>query len=469
MKLFNSLTKAKDELTDSQVRIYSCGPTVYDHVHIGNLLAFTVADLLGRTLRANGHQVKHVMNITDIDDKTIKGSQQQFPDDSPPEALKNFTAKYEELFINDMRALGNDLDSIELVRATDSIAAMQTLITELHQAGIAYIAQDGVYFSIEKYKASGKKYGQLVKITAKSTGAARVDNDEYDKDHIHDFALWKKQRDNEPAWDFELDGVDLTGRPGWHIECSAMARESLGQPFTVHTGGIDLAFPHHENEIAQSTAASEDPVFSQWFVHNEHILVEGKKMSKSLNNFYTLEDVVDKDFDPLEFRLFILQGHYRKQANFSWDNLQAAANRYKDLLALAELRFQPFDFESEDELELIVRAQDEINKSLLDDLNTPAALAVLSEVSDTLGSSGISRGSLERFEQFLRYIDDVLGLNLLGQTTGINRSQQALIAKRREAKASQDYTAADKARDELTNQGISLNDTAHGVLWHRIR
>ncbi|MBI5906432.1 cysteine--tRNA ligase, partial [Candidatus Saccharibacteria bacterium] len=256
MKLYNTLTKkisVFQPLNDGHVGVYTCGPTVYDHIHIGNLSAFITADILRRVLGVN-NDVKQVMNFTDVDDKTIRRSQEKYPELEAMDALKKLTEEYSQIFLQDMESVGNDVNAITFVKATDSIKQMQVLIHSLYDKKFAYITEDGVYFSIKAYKDSGKTYGQLTEITASSTSEARIANDEYSKASPHDFALWKKQKKDEPAWDFELDGHDLRGRPGWHIECSAMSATVLGQPFDIHTGGVDLIFPHHENEIAQSTA-----------------------------------------------------------------------------------------------------------------------------------------------------------------------------------------------------------------------
>lgn len=334
MKIYNTLTKKEEEikpLDGKTIRVYSCGPTVYDQIHIGNLASFIYADDLVKRLRSEGFKVKHVMNITDIDDKTIKKSQEKYAELSAKEALKKLTDEYTSIFFEDMKKVGNSVDEIKFVKATDNIIEMQKLILKLYEAGIAYVEGDGIYFSIEKFKKAGKKYGQLLKLTDSNTSKARIDNDEYDKDQVHDFALWKASKSNEPSWDFEIDGKDMPGRPGWHIECSAMSVKELGQPFDIHTGGVDLIFPHHENEIAQSTACGNETKLATMFFHNEHLLVDGKKMSKSLNNFITLNDIVDKGFSPMAFRLMVLQSNPHNQANFSWDILQAAQNRYEKL------------------------------------------------------------------------------------------------------------------------------------------
>ncbi len=280
IKLHNTLTKQVDEfqpLSADKVTIYSCGPTVYDHVHIGNLSAFIAADTLRRMVSGLGYDVKHVMNFTDVDDKTIRRSREDYADLEPIDALKKLTTKYGNLFIEDMQKIGNDTEALSFIKAADdaTIEGMRELIKSLYEGGFAYVADDGVYFSIEAYKKSGKTYGQLVELSEANTSSERIQNDEYDKESIHDFSLWKTKKPGEPAWEFTLDGHDLTGRPGWHLECSVMSKMGLGQPFDIHTGGIDLTFPHHENEIAQSTAGQSDPTYAQVFVHNEHILVDG--------------------------------------------------------------------------------------------------------------------------------------------------------------------------------------------------
>ncbi len=452
MRLYNTLARKIEDfkpLHEKNVTVYSCGPTVYDHIHIGNLAAFIAADTLHRTLSASGYEIKHVMNFTDVDDKTIRRSHEQDPDSAPEEALKNLTRTYEQIFLNDMAAIGNDVETINWVRATESIDKMQSLITKLYRDGFAYVADDGVYFSIEKYKASGKTYGQLLKLDTKNTSAARIDNDEYDKESVHDFALWKIRKDDEPAWEFELDGHNLIGRPGWHIECSAMSIDSLGQPFDIHTGGVDLVFPHHENEIAQSTAGKDDPVYAKYFVHNEHLLVNGKKMSKSLNNFYTLEDIKERGFDPLAFRLMVLQAHYRSQLNFTWENLEAAQNRLKNLYAWADLVHQSEQTESK--VEFI-----QLHEALAEDLATPAALAILENIEKSAPTNEI-----------LNYADRLLGLKFSNRSD-ISDEQKQVMKERQKARDAKDFAKSDKLRDTLKDQGIAVRDTEHGQIWSRI-
>ncbi len=464
MKLYNTLTRTIQDfapLDGSKVRFYSCGPTVYDHAHIGNLRAYIFADTLHRTIEASGFEVQRVMNYTDIDDKTVKRSQEKYPDDEPMTALKKLTSEYIGLFLDDMQRIGNRTDNITFMSATDNIEPMQEMIVNLYEKGFAYIADDGVYFSIDAYKKSGKTYGQLLTITAENTSEARIRNDEYDKESAHDFALWKMQKPGEPAWAFKLDGHDLTGRPGWHIECSAMSHKGLGQPFDLHTGGVDNIFPHHENEIAQSTADQEDPIMARFFAHNEHLQVEGKKMAKSAGNFYTLEDIVQKGYDPLAFRLLILQSHPRSQAQFSWPNLEAAQNRLSTLKKIADLRWQPtaagasYDFAQTKEVVLTHIQQD---------LNTTTALAALGPLLDEIEEKGITNDEREHFNDFLSFLDALFGLQLLS-SQDINDEQKQLIAEREKARASKDWQTADQLRDQLAAQGVGLKDASYGPVW----
>lgn len=467
MQLYNTLSKQVDAfepLKPGKASIYSCGPTVYDHIHIGNLRAFVAADTLRRVLATAGFEPHHVMNFTDVDDKTIARSRSTYPDESPEVALQKLTRTFEDIFLQDMTAIGNDVSALQFVRATESLDGMKQLITKLHKAGIAYIADDGVYFSIAKYRKAGKKYGQLLEVTAEDTSESRINNDEYDKDSPHDFALWKTMKPGEPAWEFELDGHDLLGRPGWHIECSVMSSDNLGQPFDIHTGGVDLIFPHHENEIAQSTAATTNNDYARYFVHNEHLLVDGKKMSKSLNNFFTLRDIQEKDFEPLAFRMLVLQAHYRSQLNFSWEGLEAAKNRLERWRSVAVLRFQANN-EAADTTEAIEQAANAATQALQKDLDTPQALSYY-ETALTAVEQGVNSATLPAFEKLLANIDQQLGLDLLGQTD-VDDSQKAILAERQKARDSKDWAAADKLRDDLLTQGVHVRDTAHGQVWSR--
>ena len=469
MKLHNTLTRKTDDFKpvhSDDVRIYTCGPTVYNHAHIGNLSSYIFADTLRRVVKASGHDVRHIMNFTDVDDKTIRRSAENYPDLSPEEALKKLTDEYKQIFLDDMNAIGNDTSATKFVSAVESIEGMRALITDLYNDGFAYIADDGVYFSIEKYRASGKKYGQLLELTTGNTSEARIDNDEYDKENVHDFALWKTRKGNEPAWPFELNGRDLLGRPGWHIECSVMSVNDLGQPFDIHTGGVDLIFPHHENEIAQSTAGKGD-VYANYFVHNEHMLVEGKKMSKSLNNFYTLQDIREHGFEPLAFRLMVLQSHYRSQSNFSWENLEAAQNRLNNWRNFAVRRFQGRIAEGGSfDPRMVTLEQFDIRPSIENDLDTPQALAAIDEYISRVENEDLTH---EKFliKPFIQSIDKIFGLDL-GEQSDITREQKQVLAERQKARDDKDFAKSDELRDQLKEQGIGVRDTAHGQIWYRV-
>lgn len=467
MKLHNTLTRKVEPfvpLDGKTVRIYSCGPTVYDHAHIGNLSAYIYSDTLQRALSMEGYSVQRTMNYTDVDDKTIRRSKEQFPEADPLVALKLVTDKYIALFLEDMQRIGNDVEHVSFVRATDArtIKGMQDLITALHAKGFAYVADDGVYFSIDAYRKSGKTYGQLSEITASDTSEARIQNDEYDKESVHDFALWKTQKNGEPAWEFALEGQDLTGRPGWHIECSVMSRQQLGQPFDIHTGGVDHIFPHHENEIAQSTALEENPTMATMFVHSEHMLVDSRKMSKSLQNFYTLDQVVEKGFDPLAFRIKVLQSHYRNSANFTWESLQAAQNLLISLRAWADLKHQRATHNTTAG-ESYGPALKAVQAAMSDDLNTSIALAEFAVLASQSESKGVDP---DKIQPLLNIADSLLGLQLSSRPN-VNDTQKSLIQERQAAREAKDWATSDRLRDTLLEQGISVRDTPQGPIWSR--
>jgi cysteinyl-tRNA synthetase len=468
MKLYNTLSRKTEDfkpLRNNTAHIYSCGPTVYDHAHIGNLSAYIFADTLRRAIAVAGYDVVHAMNYTDVDDKTIRRSRERYPDEDPRIALHKLTNEYIALFLDDMQAIGNDTDAIQFLRATDTpiIEGMQQRITTLYNQGFAYKADDGVYFSIEAYRKSGKTYGQLLELTASNTSEARIQNDEYDKDSVHDFALWKVQKAGEPAWPFTLDGQDMSGRPGWHIECSVMSRHALGQPFDIHTGGVDLIFPHHENEIAQSTAGEEDPVMAQFFAHNNHILVDGKKMSKSAQNFFTLTDIIQKGYDPLAFRIKVLQSSYRNQVNFTWEGLEAAQNLLKKLQAWADLKHQPMSDKHGDIGDTYATALKAMMAALQDDLDTVTAVSYLAALANDGEEQGVD---IAKIQPLLNVIDRMFGLHL-AERPDITTAQKALLATRQNARDTKDWALSDKLRDELIEQGIGVRDTAAGPIWYR--
>lgn len=476
MKLFNTLSRQLETfapLDGETARIYTCGPTVYNFAHIGNLSSYIFADTLRRAVKLAGFETRQVMNLTDVDDKTIRDSRAEFPDLPPRDALAKLTTHYSEIFLREMREIGCDISEIKFVKATDNIAEMQNLIKKLLRENIAYIADDGIYFSIREYQKT-RKYGQLSKIEIAKSAVARIDNDEYDKENAQDFALWKFAKIGEPSWDFEIDGENLPGRPGWHIECSAMSVKNLGQPFDIHTGGVDLIFPHHENEIAQSTAGDQPQLFAKFFIHNEHLLVDGKKMSKSAHNFYTLNDIRERGFDPLDFRMLVLQSHYRKSTNFSWENLAAAKNRRKNWRNIFELRWQlPDDSKAKnDNLRgEISRLMAAAKNNLLDDLNTPSALATIDQILGRGGNDDNSAGEISlpkaEIENLLNFIDENLGLKMRETTPDILDEEKILIREREAARREKDFAKSDQIRDELLARGIELKDAANQTIWSR--
>jgi cysteinyl-tRNA synthetase len=449
-------------LKKGQVTIYSCGPTVYDHAHIGNLSAYIYSDILTRLVKlATGESVKRVMNFTDVDDKTIRDSRLRHAKMEPMQALTSLTREFEGIFKEEMREVGNDISDIHFVRATEYIRQIQELVLRLLGESIAYKADDGIYFSIKAYQKT-RIYGQLSKI---SVGNSRIDNDEYDKAAAGDFALWKKQKSGEPAWDFEVEGEDFRGRPGWHIECSAMSVSNLGQPFDIHTGSVDNIFPHHENEIAQSTAGDQPETMARYFFHNEHLLVDGKKMSKSLHNFYKLSDITDKEFSPLAFRLLVLQGNYRKKTNFSWENLEAASNRLNHWKNVFELTYQTENSSDEAQLEKVNELVDKAIAEMMNDMNTAEALKYIDEAfalfSDPADVNHLALTALAVF------CSRELGLSIISLTDDITDKQKSKIVEREEAKSARDFAEADAIRDELSGEGIELLDTKNGTIWQR--
>lgn len=466
MKLHNTLTKKVEDFTPldlTNVRVYSCGPTVYNYAHIGNLSSYIYFDILHRTLLLAGWDVQRVMNFTDVDDKTIRDSRLKYPDLDPMEALIKFTQHWESVFRHDMLAIGNLVDEIHFEHATSNIAEMQKLIQHLVDQKQAYVADDGVYFDIAEYRKT-RVYGQLCHVELPSETKSRIDNDEYDKDTAADFALWKKQKDGEPAWDLEIDGRDLEGRPGWHIECSAMSKKTLGQPFDIHTGAVDNIFPHHENEIAQSTAGDQPEKLANFFIHSEHLLVDGKKMAKSEHNFYTVPDIEAKGFDPLDFRMLVLQSHYRNATNFTWESLTAAQNRRRNWRNIAELRWQITDSGDDGQVEIVNNLLDMAKERLLDDLDTPGALRYIDEAFSQFSIENLSQFAMENL---LKFVDDNLSLKILDATPDISDEEKNLIAKRFSVRAEKDWAKSDEIRSQLVNRGVFLNDADQQTIWAR--
>jgi len=446
--LYNYLTRKKEPfkpLKRGQVGLYTCGPTVYNFAHIGNLRTYVFEDVLRRTLEYSGYRVRHVMNLTDVDDKTIRDSEEACV------SLAAFTEKYTNFFFEDVKQL-NILPAWKYPKATAHIKEMTALIAVLLKKGIAYRAEDGVYFDISKFKT----YGKLSRVKDRSLKAGtRVAADEYDKNETHDFALWKLKSGNEPSWPAPFG----EGRPGWHIECSAMSMKYLGPSFDIHAGGVDLIFPHHENEIAQSEGAI-GKLFVKYFVEGEHLLVDGKKMAKSLGNFFTLRDIETKGFNPLAFRYLILTAHYRSKLNFTWESLKAAEESLRRLQEfIRDLKVRKREKRKTKPLTEFKKA---FETAIFDNLDTPRALAVIwkliREHNKTPGSFD-ARAVLK----LLFSLDEVLGLRLKDVKAEVIPPTIAKLVKQREAlRKSGNWAEADKIRDKLASLGWRVKDTEIG-------
>jgi len=448
IKLYNTLTRKKEifkPLKDRQVGIYTCGPTVYDFAHIGNFRAYVFSDILRKTLKANDFKIKEVMNLTDIDDKTIKRSQEK------GKSLKEFTKRYEKAFLENSKEMNIEKPEV-MPRATDNIEEMVSIIKELLKKGIAYKTNEGIYFSIKKFKDYGKLSG--VKIKKLKVGASkRVLKDEYEKDNVNDFALWKfyDKKDGNIFWETDIG----KGRPGWHIECSAMSMKYLGVSFDIHIGGIDLIFPHHENEIAQSEASFGKKPWVKYWMHNEWVLVDGKKMSKSKKNFYKLKDITDKGYSPLDLRYFFLSAHYRKPLNFTWMNLDNSRN---SLQRLREI-ISKLNKKQKKNKKNIKAAYKQFLEFLNDDINTPRALSYMWEIlrENRLNDS-------EKYDIILKF-DKVFGLDLEKvKEIKVSKELEKLILERRMLREKKDWKKADEIRKKINKLGFVIEDTKERVV-----
>ena len=463
---FNTLTRKKEKfipIEEGKVRMYTCGPTVYGYAHIGNFRAFVFEDLLKRWLEYRGYKVTHVMNLTDVDDKTICGSQkQQIP-------LEKYTAHYAKAFFEDIEAL-NIEPANYYPRATGHIPEMVVLVKKLIQNGYAYKGQDGsIYYAINKFK----NYGQLSHIkVADLRAGARVQSDEYTKEEAQDFALWKAwtPEDGDVFWETTLG----KGRPGWHIECTAMSMKYLGETFDIHCGGIDNMFPHHENEIAQSEAATGKKFVNYW-LHNEHLLVEGRKMAKKFGNFYTLRDLLGKDYNPIAIRYLLLSSHYRAQFNFTFEALDAADAAVERLRNFVWRLHDANGTSSGDKTANLLRSvQVSFGEAMDDDLNVSVALAALfdfvREVNVLLDAGMVSRSEAEEVDAIMKRFDGVLGVvGEVAKKGVLSKEAEELIAKREAARKAKDWGTADALRAQLSELGVVVEDTVHGVRWHLVK
>ncbi|OGI60159.1 cysteine--tRNA ligase [Candidatus Nomurabacteria bacterium RIFCSPHIGHO2_01_FULL_37_25] len=450
LRFFNTLTHKKENfspINKKEVRMYTCGPTVYDYAHIGNYRSYIFADTLKRVLLYEGYKVKHIMNLTDVDDKTIRNSQNE------GKSLQEFTQFYAEKFFKDIKAL-NILNPTKFTKATDYIHEMVDIIKKLLKKGLAYKSEEAsVYFNIRKFKNYGKLSGLILE-NQKENASGRIKSDEYGKDNAQDFALWKSwdKTDGDVFWKTTLG----KGRPGWHIECSAMSMANLGEQIDLHTGGVDNIFPHHENEIAQSEGVTGKHFVKYW-MHNEWLLVDKKKMAKSKNNFYVLKDIINRDINPIAYRFWLLMANYRTRVNFVWEALEGAETALKRLYNL-------YIGLGKDIGKINKEYQKKFKECIEDDLDTPKALTVL---WDILKDENISND--DKKATVLDF-DKVLGLGFEQtkkdiekiRTEKIPKEIQELIEEREQARQNKDFTKSDELRKKINSLGYEVTDTPEG-------
>lgn len=463
LNLYNTLTAQVEEfqpLENNHVRMYVCGPTVYDYAHIGNFRTFLFADLLRRYLKYKGYALTHVMNITDIEDKIIRRANEEGED------FRAFTTKYINLFFEDWDALGLERPE-QIIRATDCIDEMIAIIKRLSANGLTYESDGSTYYRI----AGLADYGKLSKINFEGNiagGSERMDADEYEKENVRDFVLWKAAKPGEPSWPTEIG----EGRPGWHIECSAMSMKALGETFDIHAGGIDLVFPHHENEIAQSEGATGKPFVKYW-VHSEFLLAEGEKMSKSKGNYYTVRGLVEQGFTPRAIRYMLLSAQHLKQFNFTLEGLRGAEStvaRLQDFrLRLGEAKANPG---SNPALPVLSkRALQRFEAALDDDLNVAEALAAIHdfvrEVNIALADGTIKADDQTEMLQVVSKFDSVFHIFGAANQEMLDDEIQALVEERQAARKAKNFARSDEIRNLLLEKGIVLEDTKDGVRWKR--
>jgi len=473
IRLHNTLSNRLEPLNPvhpGEVRFYTCGPTVYASAHIGNFRTFVFQDVLRRFLRSQGYRVMQVMNVTDVDDRIIHSAAAAGID------IREYTEKYIRAFLEDIGALHIEMPE-ELVRATDHIEDMVALIEKLQEKGLTYTSEGSIYYRISKFPA----YGKLSKIDLAGIKAgARVDVDQYDKENARDFALWKAPKPGEHFWETRIG----PGRPGWHIECSAMSMKYLGDTLDIHTGGVDLAFPHHENEIAQSEAATGKPFVRIW-LHAEHLIIDGTKMSKSLGNFYTLRDLFAKGQKPSTIRFLLLSVPYRRQLNFTEDGLTQARNSVERLRNFVDrLKAEQFPAGSNAEVVAVIeKAEKDFEAGLANDINTAVALASVFDLVRDINTAMDQKkflqqdapraiAAMEKFDAVLALLhdDDDDQLTKLGFSPQTPRMPTAeierLIEERQAAKKARDFKRSDEIRKKLADSGILLEDTKDGtVRW----
>ncbi len=462
--LYNTLSRNKDRfvsLKEGEATVYTCGPTVYSQAQIGNLRAFVSYDILVRTLEAFGWRVRHVMNLTDVDDKTIRSSR------SEGVPLAVLTGRYIDLFFSDLGKL-NVRRASKYPRATEHVPGMVALVRKLVEKGHTYQSEGSTYFRISTFPGYGKLSGMGI---GDLRAGARLDRDEYDKEDAADFVLWKawKEDDGDVFWETELG----KGRPGWHIECSTMAMQYLGETVDIHGGGMDLIFPHHENEIAQSEAAT-GLKFVRYWVHNGWLLSDGRKMSKSLGNYTILADVEKMGYDPLDLRYFFLTNHYRQQFNFTRDGLDAASKARRRVADFAaRLRGEAPPGEPGGAADSCRERLCEFHEALADDLNTPKAIAslhgLMGEFNRIEASGRLTSGGLQAVRAAAESMDSILAVLHSSGQDRLAAAEEDLLARRKAARDAKDWKASDDLRKRLEETGIAVEDTPAGQRWKRIR
>ncbi len=464
LRFHNTLTNQLEDfqpLTDNQVRMYICGPTVWNFAHIGNFRTFTFGDILARYLRFKGYNLTHVMNLTDVDDRIINEAAKQNI------TIDEMTAPFIVAFWEDMDCIGNNRPDVA-PRATEHIAEMISIIETLLDNGKAYESDGSIYFRISAFL----EYGKLSKIKFEGNivgGSERIDTDKYEKEDARDFALWKLVDDDDSTgWDASFG----RGRPGWHIECSAMAMKYLGETFDIHAGGIDLQFPHHENEIAQSEGAT-GKLFSKYWLHGEFLKVDSEKMSKSLGNDFTLRDIIGKGFNPLAIRYLLISVPYGKQLNFTFEGLKGAETTVERLQQFRRLVIEANAENGSDETvkALINKFLGEFETAMDDDLNTSVALAsihnLVREINTILAQDELKSDDQQSVLAAIEMFDSVLGIFGKVETEMIGADIEKLIEERQAARHNRNFARSDEIRDLLAKRGIILEDTKDGVRWKR--
>lgn len=457
LRFHNTLTKQKDDFTprvEGKVNLFVCGPTVYDYAHLGHAKTYVQFDLLARVLRASGLDVFYLQNITDIDDKIIERAHEQGM------SWQELRSQYEAEYLKDMEALNNH-SVTQYARATDYIDDIIRQVQTLMEKGHAYVIDgDGIYFEIATFEQYGKLSGRTE--LRENDAQTRIDASD-NKRGWNDFALWKFPKSGEPSWSAPFGD----GRPGWHIEDTAITEHYFGPQYDLHGGAIDLIFPHHEAEITQMESSSGMVPFVAYWVHTGFLTIDGEKMSKSLGNFFTIRDVIEKGYDPMAIRLLMLQTHYRSPINFTFDNLDATSHRLRNWRSIAALRHQTHDrLEDDTHKKMDGLATQPILAALADDLNVSEAMRIIEESLTRLTNTPLEAINRATLVEFLEFLDEILGLQLIDQTPDISDEIKQLIIERERLRDEKDWQRADHLRLEIEARGeVALRDTASGTVW----